>query len=60
MMEERISKALEALRAAGHEDEAVPGASNVYRVDCGDAVTGPVVLAMAIRLGLLDQPDRGR
>lgn len=60
MMAERIGKAVQALRSAGHEVEAVSGASNVYRIDGGDAVTGPVVLAMAIRLGLLDQPGQGR
>lgn len=54
MMVERIGRAVEALRAAGHQVEAVAGATNVYRVGGGDAVTGAVVLAMAIRLGLLD------
>ena len=56
MMAERISKAVEALRAAGHRVEAVPGANNVYRIDEGDAVTETFVLAMAIRLRLLDPP----
>lgn len=60
MLAERISKAVEALRVAGHHVEAVPGANNVYRIDGGDAVTGTVVLAMAIRLGLLDAPGRAR
>ncbi|MBE7180822.1 MAG: hypothetical protein INR71_06365 [Terriglobus roseus] len=54
MLDERIAKAINALRAAGHRVETVPGATNVYRIEDGDAVTGSVVLALAIRLGLLD------
>ena len=46
-----------SLRAAGHRVEEAPGTTNIYRVDGGDAVTGPVVLAMAIRLGLMDPPN---
>lgn len=57
-IDERIAKAVTALRAAGHQVEAEAGATNVYRVDGGDAVTGPVVLALAIRLGLMDTPRR--
>lgn len=55
---ERIAKAVTALRAAGHQVDEEPGATSVYRVDGGDAVTGPVVLALAIRLGLMDTPSR--
>jgi hypothetical protein len=58
MIAERIIKAVEALRSAGHRVEEVTGATNVYRVDGGDAVTGPVVLALAIRLGLMDGSKR--
>lgn len=56
MLENRIKNAVVALRAAGHQVEVKPGATNVYRVDGGDAVTGPVVLALAIRLSLMDTP----
>lgn len=56
MLAERIIKAVAALRAAGHQVEAVPGANNGFRVDGGDAVNGPALLAMAIRLGLMDTP----
>lgn len=58
MIAERIIKAVEALRSSGHRVEEVAGATNVYRVDGGDAVTGPVVLALAIRLGLIDTSKR--
>lgn len=58
MIAERIVNAVEALRSAGHHVEEVIGTTNVYRVDGGDAVTGPVVLALAIRLGLMDTSKR--
>lgn len=51
---ERIDRAVTALRAAGHRVDAVIGATSVYRIDGGDAVTGLEVLALAIRLGLMD------
>ena len=57
MIAERILQAVAALREAGHQVEEVPGTISVYRIDGGDAVTGTVVLAMAIQLGLLDPPD---
>ncbi|MCJ2101039.1 hypothetical protein [Methylobacterium sp. E-046] len=57
MIAERILQAVAALREAGHQVEEVPGTISIYRIDGGDAVTGTVVLAMAIRLGLLDPPD---
>lgn len=60
LLQDRISKAVEALQVAGHRVEQVPGTVNVYRVDGGDAVTGTVVLALAIRLGLMDEPRPSR
>ncbi|MCJ2103176.1 hypothetical protein [Methylobacterium sp. E-046] len=57
---ERISKAVAALRAAGHRVEAVAGTADIYRVNGGDAVTGPEVLVLAIRLGLMDAPGGQR
>lgn len=57
-IDERIAKAVTALRAAGHSVVAEPGVINVYRVDGGAAVTGLVVLALAIRLSLMDTLDR--
>ncbi|MCJ2070984.1 hypothetical protein MKK75_19690 [Methylobacterium sp. J-030] len=60
MLADRILKAVVALRAAGHRIEAVPGATNIYRIDGGEAVTGAVVLALAIRLGLMDAPGSDR
>ena len=54
---DRIAIAVAAPRSAGHEVEEVPRATKVYRIDGGDALTGLVVLAMAIRLGLLNPPD---
>lgn len=57
---DRITAAIAALRSAGHRVEAVTGTTNVYRVDGGDAVTGTVVLALAIRLGLMEAPGRQR
>jgi hypothetical protein len=59
MLTDRIVQAVAALRAGGHRVEEVRGAANVYRIDGGDAVTGSVVLALAIRLGLLDGPTGG-
>ena len=57
---DRISKAVAALRAAGYRVEAVAGTAGIYRVDGGDAVTGPEVLVLAIRLGLMDAPGGSR
>lgn len=60
MLQDRIRKAVAALRDAGHQVEEVPGTTNIYRIDGGDAATGTVVLAMAIRLGLLDPLGQGQ
>lgn len=57
-MDKRIAKAVTALRAASHSVVAEPSVVNVYRVGGGAAVTGLVVLALAIRLGLMDTLDR--
>ncbi|MCJ2124929.1 hypothetical protein [Methylobacterium sp. J-077] len=54
MLTDRIIRAVAVLRAGGHHVEEVRGTANVYRVDGRDPVTGPVVLALAIRLGLMD------
>lgn len=59
-LNEKIAQAITALRVAGPHVEAVSGANNVYRIDGGDALTGAVVLALAIRIGLMDAPDRLR
>ena len=59
MLTDRIIQAVAVLRAGGHRVEEVRGTANVYRVDGRDAVTGPVVLALAIRLGLMDSPRSG-
>ena len=60
MIAARITQAVAALRAAGHRVDGVVGATDIYRVDGGDAVTGPVILALAIRRGLMDAPARPR
>jgi hypothetical protein len=59
MLTDRIIRAVAVLRAGGHRVEEVRGTVNVYRVDGRDAVTGPVVLALAIRFGLMDGPRGG-
>jgi hypothetical protein len=58
MIADRIFKAITALRAAGHVVEAIPGCTEMYRVDGRDLVTGHQVLVLALRLGLLDAPGR--
>ena len=60
MIAARIAKAVVALRAAGHRVDGVVGATNIYRVDGGDAVTGLAILALAIRRGLMDAPTGPR
>lgn len=59
MLTDRIIRAVAVLRAGGHRVEEVRGMANVYRVDGSDAVTGPLVIALAIRLGLMDGPRVG-
>jgi hypothetical protein len=58
MIADRIAKAIVALRAAGHPVEVIPDCTDRYRVDGRDAVTGRQVLVLALRLGLLDAPNR--
>ncbi len=58
MIADQIAKAIMALRAAGHPVEAIPDCPDRYRVDGRDPVTGHQVLVLALRLGLLDAPDR--
>ena len=60
MITARITQAVAALRAAGHRVDSVIGATDIYRVDGGDAVTGLVILALAIRRGLIGAPVRSR
>lgn len=61
MIADRVVEAVRALRSAGHRVEEVPGVSFVYRVDRGEALTGPDVVALAIKLGLIggSQPSIG-
>lgn len=54
----RIEKALVALRATGHLIERVEEDEPRYRIDGCDPLTGPHLLAIALRLGLLDEPGR--
>lgn len=54
----RIEKAVVALRATGHIVEPVKGDEPRYCIDGCDPVTGPHMLAIALRLGLLDEPGR--
>ncbi|CAA2155377.1 hypothetical protein MBRA_01023 [Methylobacterium brachiatum] len=54
----RIEKAVVALKTTGHLVERVEGDEPRYRIDGCDPVTGPHLLAIALRLGLLDEPGR--
>lgn len=60
MLEDRIQKAIAALRAAGHTVEPVPSSDGEYRVDGKDPVPGGRIIMIAIYLGLMDKPPGGR
>ncbi|MGX9981627.1 hypothetical protein [Methylobacterium fujisawaense] len=54
MIKDRIAIAVKALRAAGHVVQVNSGNAESYCIDGCDPLSGPQVLATAIRYGLLD------